>query len=110
MFLVAIGIVMGAPHIINGFNRILEELVIPRMDMRKLQERRASQAAVGIEESKREVFRRVQFIVDGQELIDAELTVDEFGQLNKIGAVHILVRGANRRPHVRKIEENKEAS
>ena len=99
MFFVAVGALFAAPSIIKTTNRVLTEIVIPKLEVRALRKRRARQAAEGVPESKREVFQRVP-------LADFELSEKEFCQLRDMGALEILARGAKRRPHVKNIDVN----
>lgn len=98
MFFVAVGVIIGAPHIINGFNRVLEELVIPRMDLRNLQKRRAQQAKNGVPESDRETTHHVVLPRD------MEFTTKELIELHDIGAIAIMERAAQRRPYIARAE------
>lgn len=96
MFLIAVGAIFASPSIIKTTNRVLTEIVIPKLEMRALRKRRAKQAAAGVPESKREVFHHVP--------LDVELSEQEFGQLRDMGALEILARGAKRRPHTKEVD------
>jgi hypothetical protein len=100
MIIAVVGALFAAPSVIKTANRVITEIVIPKLEVRALRKRRARQAAAGVPESKREVFHRVP--------LDVELSEQEFGQLRDMGALEILARGAKRRPHVKNIEEHNE--
>lgn|SRR4030067_340386 len=107
MFFVVVGAVLGAPVVFNFANRVLEELVIPKQELTKLKKRRAQQAAAGVPEEERETTHHVPLDEIAR---DIEITDEEFRQLRDMGALDIIRRGANRRPHIKRAEEAQRAS
>ena len=79
-------------------NRVLEEVVIPRLENRALRKRRQAQADAGIPEEKQEVLHHIK--------LSLALEEGEFKKLKKMGALDILSRGSNRLIQIRQGEEN----
>jgi hypothetical protein len=107
MFFVVVGAVLVAPIVFNTFNRVLEEIIIPKQELTKLRKRRTQQAADGVLEEERETTHHVPLDEIAK---DIEITDEEFRQLRDMGALDIIARGANRRPHIKRAEEAQRAS
>src|SRR3972149_1558380 len=102
MFFVVVGVVLGAPVVFNTLNRVLEEIVIPKQELTKLKRRRAQQAAAGVPEEERETTHHIPL---DEIAMNMEITDEEFRALRNMGALEIIRRGANRRPHIKRAEE-----
>lgn len=99
MFFVAIGVVFAAPHLLNLGNRVIEEVIIPKLEIKNLRRRRAQQEAAGIPEKQREVFHHLPL-----HLLDIELTTEEFKEFKENGVLDVLKRAGNRRPHAKRMD------
>jgi hypothetical protein len=107
MFFVVIGAVLGAPVVFNFANRVLEEITIPKQELKKIRRRRAAQQAAGISEEESEVTKYVPLEAIAK---DAEFTQEEWDHLHEIGAVDVILRGVNRRTHIKRQEDRERAA
>jgi len=92
MFLVVMGVLFGAPALVNVANRVVTEILIPNKERKILRKRRQAQAEAGIPQEQREKFHHLPL-----HMLDLDLTEDELKQLMVNGTFEILKKASKRR-------------
>lgn len=105
MFFVVVGAIFAAPSVLGIANRVVNEILIPRKEMKNLRKRRQAQAEAGVPEEKREVFHHLPL-----HMLDIELTEEEFLRFKELGVLDVLLKAGRPRVHTKKMDDQQKVS